>query len=479
MVIQHNISALNSYRNLKTNKSKFSKNLERLSSGYKINRAGDDAAGLAISESMRSLINGTKQAENNTQDGIALIHTAEGAMQEIHSMLQRAYKLSIASANGTYNDQERQCMQEEIDELKLEIDRIATDTDFNDIKVLKGKNTPGMYTLVGGTTTSTLPAWMLESGTTTTTSGYLSGTYDTEETYSNGTSYTIHHGSATLDFSKANSGNINDLVGSSFYSTCFTCTQYFRVNFANDGLGHRKSVNGEDHIYTIDIKGITTAEDLVKAIIKGSDDGNPNGHFLKLAASTDGKKLIIYDDRSKDPSPVGSNSPNGWKDWQFPDFNVNLTNNPKGARFGHSVTVGGTLVPLPASDIHLQVGPSASEIMEIDLPNIDMWDLGFNEVRVDTQERASISADTLKLGMNFLSQERGRMGAYENRLEHAFNALTTSEENLTAAESRIRDTDMAKEITAFTKNNILLQAAQSMMAQANATTQGVLGLIQG
>lgn len=477
MVIQHNISALNSYRNLKTNKSKFSKNLERLSSGYKINRAGDDAAGLAISESMRSLINGTKQAENNTQDGIALIHTAEGAMQEIHSMLQRAYKLSIASANGTYNDQERQCMQEEIDELKLEIDRIATDTDFNGVKVLKGENAPGRFGVEGGTRVS-LPDWVLNKKDTT-KPGHLSDTYYTNVTYSDGTSYKIPHGAATLDFSGASPTNISQLVGKGFHSTCFTCNQEFRVNFVNDGLGHRKSVNGEDHIYTIDINGITTAEDLVKAIIKGSDDGNPNGHFLKLAASTDGKKLIIYDDRSKGPSPVGSNSPNGWKDWQFPDFNVNLTNNPKGALFGYTVIVGGKSVPLPASDIDLQVGPSASEIMEIDLPNIDMWDLGFNEIRVDTQERASISTDTLKLAINFLSQERGRMGAYENRLDHAFNALTTSEENLTAAESRIRDTDMAKEITAFTKNNILLQAAQSMMAQANATTQGVLSLIQG
>lgn len=174
MIIQHNIAALNSYKNMKSNKNKFSKNLEKLSSGYKINRAGDDAAGLAISESLRMLINGTKQAKSNTQDGIGLIHTAEGAMQEIHSMLQRSYQLSMASANSTYNDQERQCMQEEIDELKAEIDRIAKCTEFNGVKVLQGKMKPDVLKSEVELD-SELPDWVMTDESMA--KGYLSVPY--------------------------------------------------------------------------------------------------------------------------------------------------------------------------------------------------------------------------------------------------------------------------------------------------------------
>ena len=487
MIIQHNIAALNSYRNLKTNKNKFSKNLERLSSGYKINRAGDDAAGLAISESLRAIISGSKQAESNTQDGIGLIHTAEGAMQEIHSMLQRSYQLSIAAANGTYNDQERQCMQEEIDGLKLEINRISECTEFNGVKVLQGKMAPEKLA-PDIAINSLLPDWV---GTDESMAkGYLAVQHTTQETYGSGTKYGINHSAATLDFSAlddpADPKNILTLDGTGFFTTCFTCDRYYSIRFSNSGTGHSMSQDDVNFIFDIDISGITAgvgkpplSEQLVQAIIDGTQNGNPNNHYTKLAADeTNPGKLIVYDDRSSESTPSGTSSSGTWKDWDNPYFNINRDTCPGHGLFGAGVMVTTPGKFLPAADIILQIGPTSPETLEIDLPYINTWQMDLGEVYINTQLRASRSVDTLKKAINFVSQERGRMGAYENRLDHACNTLTTSVENLTAAESRIRDTDMAEEITSYTKNNILLQAAQSMMAQANAATQGVLGLLQ-
>ena len=485
MIIQHNIAALNSYKNMKSNKNKFSKNLEKLSSGYKINRAGDDAAGLAISESLRMLINGTKQAKSNTQDGIGLIHTAEGAMQEIHSMLQRSYQLSMASANSTYNDQERPCMQEEIDELKAEIDRIAKCTEFNGVKVLQGKMKPDVLKSEVELD-SELPDWVMTDESMA--KGYLSVPYTTEEECSNGNKYTISHSSAMLDFTKlddpSSGANISDLDKKGFFTTCFTCDRYYSIRFKSDGTGNSMTENGMNFIFEIDISGINSSsptplsEQLVKAIIDGTEHGNPNRHYTKLAADkTNPGKLVVYDDRSSDSLPAGTSYSDDWTGWDNPSFNVNRDTCPDRGNFGSGVMVTIPGKFMPACDIILQIGPTAPEILEIDLPYIDTWDMGLNKVIIATQKKASSSIGTLKNTIDFISNERGRMGAYENRLEHAYNALTSSEENLTAAESRIRDTDMAEEITGFTKNQILLQASQSIMAQANASTQGVLGLM--
>lgn len=481
MIIQHNLSALNSYKNLKTNKNKFSKNMERLSSGFKINRAGDDAAGLSISEGLRALINGTKQAESNTQDGVSLIHTAEGAMQEIQSMLQRSYQLSIASANGTYEDRERQDMQSEIDELTVEIDRIASSTNFNGIQLLKGRMEPGLKP-VEVAVNSELPSWVATDQSMT--DGFLVVPHTTEETYKNGTKYNILHSSGTLDFSAldtpASGANINDLEGRGFYTTCFTCDRFYSIRFVkNGGDHHTMTQDGLNFIYEIDIDNVHDSKDLVEAIIAGTENGNPNGHYTKLEADeTNPGKLIVYDDRSSVSAPGGATDYDGWSGWDNSSFNINHTTCPDNGRFGSGVMVTVAGEYLPAADIIFQIGPSASETMDIDLPYITTWKMGLSEVSVLTQNRAMKSIDTLKHAIDFVSQERGRMGAYENGLEHAYNVLTTGEENLTAAESRIRDTDMAKEVTDYTKNNILLQAAQSMMAQANASSEIVLGLLQ-
>ena len=269
MVIQHNIAANNAYRNLSMNSTNSQKNLEKLSSGYRINRSADDAAGLAISEQMRSKINGLDQATQNAQDGIGLIQTAEGALTETHNMLQRLVTLSTQAANGTYNTTARTSINEEVAQLKKEITRIADTTDYNGIKPL-----------------------------------------------------------AT------------------------------------------------------------------------------------------------------------------------------------------------------ASSVILQVGPTASQVLTVAVSRLNASNLGISTISVLSVSSANSAITVLNTAIDKVSKHRAKLGAAQNRLEHTINNLKVTSENMTAAESRIRDTDMAKEIAAFTKNNILNQAAQSMLAQANQQPQGVLSLLR-
>ena len=269
MVIQHNIAAINSYRNLATNQSALSKNLEKLSSGYKINRAGDDAAGLAISESMRSQINGLNQDVSNANDGVGLIQTAEGALTETHSMLQRLKTLSTQAANGTYTDTARKNIKAEVDALTAEIDRISTSTEFNGVKPLAAGN--------------------------------------------------------------------------------------------------------------------------------------------------------------------------------------NMT---------------------------FQIGATKDETLKVTSQAMDSRTLGVKNITVDSVANANTAIDTINKAIDTVSGYRAQLGAAQNRMEHTINNLKVTSENVTAAESRIRDTDMADEMTSYTKNNILMQAAQSMLAQSNSMPQGVLNMLQ-
>ena len=292
MVIQHNIAANNAYRNLSSNASNGQKNLEKLSSGYRINRSADDAAGLAISEQMRSKINGLDQATSNANDAIGLIQTAEGALTETHSMLQRMVTLATQSANGTYNSTARTAIGEEVTALKAELNRIASTTDYNGVKPLNTGNAPGAAAAATGT-----------------------------------------------------------------------------------------------------------------------------------------------------PGPGGAAAP----------------------------AAGGIVV---------QIGPTAGETLTIATAKMGSTALGVNAVDVSTVSKANSAITTINKAINSVSTHRAKLGASQNRLEHTINNLKTTNENMTAAESRIRDTDMAKEMAAFTKNNILNQAAQSMLSQANQQPQGVLSLLR-
>lgn len=354
MVIQHNIAAINSYRNLGTNQSGLNKNLEKLSSGYKINRAGDDAAGLAISESMRSQINGLNQAAANANDAIGLIQTAEGALTEVHSMLQRMTTLATQAANGTYNSIARANIQTELNELVSEIDRVANNTDFNGIKPLQAKNGYDEHTYTG-----------------------LKGAADQV----NGKP--VHPGWSDVDGTDSNST---------------------RPDVANGAL-----VADPKYKYNMTFQIGPTAGETI--IVKGQ------------AMTTSG---IFGAAGFKDKAGV--------------------------AEIGDG-TKTSTVSGIKNSENVLYLGS-------------------------DTATYANRAINAIKTAIDVVSTYRSKLGAAQNRLEHTISNLEVTSENITAAESRIRDTDMADEITNYTKNNILLQAAQSMLSQANAAPQGVLSLLQ-
>ena len=387
MRIQHNITAMNAYRNYTTNNSALGKNLEKLSSGYKINRAGDDAAGLAISEKMRAQITGLDVAQKNAQDGISLIQTAEGALTEVHDMLNRMVELATQSANGTYESTvDRENLQAEVTELKDEIDRIAETANFNGIKLLDGTQDNG-FTGKGtfGTTELTFGA-----NTTGTKISFASG--------------------ASLTGGK---------IGVSFTASAVTVK-----------LGTK--TNGDTY----------TAEEIQEAIrAKAATDAN-GANFLSFTVS-----------------------------------GGDITLAAAAATTMSQVTLTGSAA---AGGLELQIGDSSASAnqLKVQIKSMTTTSLGIDDIDIGDPAGAKAAIDKIKTAINEVSKTRGTLGANQNRLEHTIKNLSVMEENIQNAESAIRDTDVAEEMMAYTKNNILIQSAQAMLAQANQVPQGVLQLLQ-
>lgn len=480
MVIQHNLMAMNANRRFNISSKKQSKVTEKLSSGYKINRSADDAAGLAISEKMRRQIRGLTQASLNAQDGISMVQIADGAMAEIQDMLHRGSELSIKAANGTLNEDDRSYIQMEIKQLKEEIDGISERTTFNEFQVLRGNIQPDINPSTNVIIKGSMPAWATMGSTDN-----MGEKYQTTERYettdANGTTVTnvaIEHDAATIDFSKFDGSQtmINDLVGNGFYTTCCTCTSHYSIRFTDEAT-NSKSVSGGHYIYNIGIKDAKDADELLQRIIQGTDNGYPNSHYTKLAIDSTNKKLIIYDDRSNSTDP--QQGQNGrWVDWDNPAFNV--TAHGDYGKFGPGTAYSAEdpkILRNPAI-ISLQIGSEAGQQLDIELPSISTQLLGIDSTDVSTATGAKAGINAFKGATAYVSKERSRMGAYQNRLEHTIQNLDNIVENTQAAESAIRDTDMAKMMVEFSNNNILTQASQAMLAQANQSQQGILQLLQ-
>ena len=402
MRIQHNIAALNSYRNLTGNNNAVSKNLEKLSSGYRINRAGDDAAGLAISEKMRAQITGLNTAQKNAQDGVFLVQTAEGALTEVHSMLNRMVELADQSANGTSdNPVDRANLQKEIASLKDEIDRIADSTNFNGINLLDGS---------------------LSTSTTTTLSG-----------------------------KEANTNAGVDLK--------FTFADQLKGNNINVKLENETS--GTDAIKaTVDANGLIT--------LKMDATKDHSASAIKEAlAKANIDAVTEKEDKAKMTSLLASATVTG-------AGTTGLT----GATDFAAAT--GTPTAAKGKSLTLQIGDTSKDFNQMAVSVGDMHTdaLGIADIDISTQVGAQTAVDKIKSAINSVSSTRGDLGAIQNRLEHTINNLSVTAENMTAAESRIRDVDMANEMMAYTKNNILVQSSQAMLAQANQLPQGVLQLLQ-
>lgn len=401
MRIQHNISAINANRQLGINNNSVAKNLEKLSSGYKINRAGDDAAGLAISEKMRSQIRGLDQATNNANDGISLVQTAEGALNETHSILQRMKELATQSSNGTYqNEVDRENIGKEVDALQKEITRISTSTNFNKIDLLKG--TLGGRTVTEGT---------------------------------NGTAATGLSSISVLG------GNLTDSAKAT-------------VTITKGTAGDKDN--------TIEVTGMTGSA--------GDGASLPTGiTFTKIDGTAEQGKTYTLKAVIGDTATVADK-----KLYEGMEITVTVGTGTI-ATTGHDITIS-----KESKGLKLQIGAAAKDDQQVTLSIGDMSakGLGVDEIDVSTQDKALNSIQTIEDAINKVSGTRADLGALQNRLEHTVNNLGVTSENLTSAESRIRDVDMAKEMMEMTKNNVLTQAAQSMLAQANTQPQSILKLLQ-
>lgn len=387
MIINHNMNALNAHRNMTANTNSAGKSMEKLSSGLRINRAGDDAAGLAISEKMRGQIRGLDQASRNAQDGISLIQTAEGALNETHNILQRMRELSVQSANDTNIAEDRAAIQEEMNALSQEITRISEQTEFNKQTLLNGD---------------------------------FDGTF--------------HIG--------ANQGqDISLSIGAMDAKSLGVQGEVLKST----------EVTGATNI---EVRSNTGEKLSIEFKLAGNDVAETTAKFSKA----DGKITVTMSEKSGNGTATEA------------DIKAALDKIAGNAGITVSVKEGATL-----GNTAITTAPGLTNVNTTVLDEDASKEVGIN---VTSQEKASKAIETLDKAITTVSEQRSKLGAVQNRLEHTTANLNNTSENLTAAESRVRDVDMAKEMMNFSKNNILSQAAQAMLAQANKQPQGVLQLLR-
>ena len=395
MVVQHNLTAMNSNRMLGITTGQQAKSSEKLSSGYRINRAADDAAGLSISEKMRKQIRGLDQASTNAQDGVSAVQTAEGALTEVHSMLQRMNELAVQASNGTLSENDRSNIQDEVDQLITEIDRVAETTKFNETYLLKGDDQKAQITKQ----VFSDPQMAL-----------------VEQAMGEGSSLTVK--------------TEMDAAGKTVYT--------FKSGLKAGGTWAGKKIVADS---------VTAGAGEIKLA---------DAKTAELAAMN--KVVTTY---ASEMGIAGVALKEG-------DNDVNSTSKT----FTYNDSLGLSL--------HVGADSSTSNKISLSLESMSSDGLGITDLKVSgkTYLQATGAIDTIASAISSVSKQRSALGAVQNRLEHTIDNLDNVVENTTAAESRIRDTDMAEEMVEYSKNNILAQAGQSMLAQANQATQGVLSLLQ-
>lgn len=493
MRIQHNIAALNSYRNLTGNNNAVSKNLEKLSSGYRINRAGDDAAGLAISEKMRAQITGLNTAQKNAQDGVSLVQTAEGALTEVHSMLNRMVELADQSANGTYdNPVDRANLQKEIASLKDEIDRIADSTNFNGINLLDGSLSTTKLDLAAGTLGGD-PTTVKEIPATGTTSGIAGHTQSTNGDHTLTVEYadengTLHKVDVKYTISTANDkdDSINAILKA--VSQNDTLSSVFNITKGTSSVDFASKVTGSKGAKVVSVSTTDTASDIDadKAIDGENAKVQTQGAGATIAEgdtiTLNGKTYEFVKDASAEPTKKGATAVLVGADNKATLGNLNKALESAGIKAEFDANDKDLVFSATknGAGLTLQIGDTSEDFNQMTVSVGDMHTvaLGIADIDISTQAGAKASVDKIKSAINSVSSTRGDLGAIQNRLEHTINNLSVTSENMTAAESRIRDVDMANEMMAYTKNNILVQSSQAMLAQANQLPQGVLQLLQ-
>ena len=437
MVVQHNITAMNANRMLGVTSGLQAKSTEKLSSGYKINRAADDAAGLSISEKMRKQIRGLSQASDNAEDGISCVQTAEGALTEVHSMLQRMNELAVKAGNGTMSEDDRQNVQDEIDQLVDEIDRVSETTKFNETYLLKGDDTSN------GNTKS------LEANAEIGQIDGLTVTAKADKTYTDNDDVKI--------------GKV--IVKSS--DTNVVTVDADRLTEAAGNIAKITTDGTEVVVTKNDGKTDTYATvDKFKAAYAGLD--------IAGAGAVTISKTLDTATANTDDTVTGTYTGN-LNSYKVGDsVNVKLA---VGAS-GETALSNGSKALL----LSFQVGAdtTSENKISVTMDSMSAKSIGVDGIKVTGSDstNADKAVDTISDAIKKVSKQRSALGAVQNRLEHTISNLDNVVENTTSAESRIRDTDMAEEMVSYSKNNILMQAGQSMLAQANQQNQGVLSLLQ-
>ena len=523
MVVQHNMQAANANRMLNVTTSAQSKSTEKLSSGYRINRAADDAAGLTISEKMRKQIKGLDRASTNAQDGVSAVQTAEGALTEVHSMLQRMNELATQASNGTNSESDRSSIQDEISQLTTEIDRVAETTKFNEIYLLKGDKSGATKTdtvaahdagLAGklgksadGKTTFTADALKVGSNVNIAGTDYkIVGSADAAD-YTDLNGYTTpadgdkiirgdqtftkdaagwkdEAGNAVAGFAAAagdtliKGGRTTTIYGTT--ANAHTASTKDTVQTAIKALGEGKKVTINGTEYTVKTStDLTKANpeataDDIAALVKEGDlvKVDTANHFVLPAGAKKENEISLNDAYAKMADELAKASSIGT------DKAATVKNNGDGT---FEITQGTVNVKKSLSfSLHVGADADMTNKINVDIETMNAAGLGIKGLNVkdDSGVEATYAIDAIADAVAKVSSQRSALGAVQNRLEHTIANVDNVVENTTSAESRIRDTDMASEMVNYSKNNILAQAGQSMLAQANQSNQGVLSLLQ-
>ena len=522
MVVQHNMQAANANRMLNVTTGQQAKSTEKLSSGYRINRAADDAAGLTISEKMRKQIKGLDRASTNAEDGVSSVQTAEGALTEVHSMLQRMNELATQAANGTNSESDRSSIQDEISQLTTEIDRVAETTKFNEIYLLKGDKSGATKTdtvaahdagLAGklgesadGKTTFTADALKVGSNVNIAGTDYKIVGSATATDYTDLSGYTADEGDKIIrsdqTFTKDAAGWKNEAgnavngfaaaAGDTLIKNGRTTTIYGTtadahtastkdtVQNAIKGLGDGKKVTINGTEYTVKTSTDLTKTDPeataddIAALVKEGDlvKVDTANHFVLPAAAKNENEISLNDAYAKMADELGKASSIG------ADKDATVKNNGDGT---FEITQGTVNVKKSLSfSLHVGADADMTNKINVDIETMNAAGLGIKGLNVkdDSGVAATYAIDAIADAVAKVSSQRSSLGAVQNRLEHTISNVDNVVENTTSAESRIRDTDMASEMVNYSKNNILAQAGQSMLAQANQSNHGVLSLLQ-
>ena len=471
MVVQHNMQAANANRMLGITSGAQSKSTEKLSSGYKINRAADDAAGLTISEKMRKQIRGLDKASSNAQDGVSSVQTAEGALTEVHSMLQRMNELAVQASNGTNSADDRSAIQDEVDQLTTEIDRVAETTKFNEIYLLKGDDSSTKNVYMKGHDAGLKGSL---------TDGAKSATF-TMDTLKEGDKYTIAGKEYTIGSSKDDLTALIDKADADLTAAA-TGTTDVEV----DGKKYTITYNKAGNTVT-DETGAATDLATIKGLIA---DGSKVTYGKTTLTSINDKNVDGVDDdddsvitaaEAKKKIQAELTAANNIGTTDQAATVAEAVDDAATGKTSYTITKGyATVANTLSFNLHVGADADMTNKINVSIDTMNSSNLGIKNLNVkdSTGTAATYAIDAIADAVAKVSSQRSALGAVQNRLEHTIDNLDNISENTSSAESRIRDTDMAKEMVNYSKNNILAQAGQSMLAQANQSNQGVLSLLQ-